>query len=279
MYRPTTQSKSQYKDTTTIIVSSLCRSFLDCFNNNSIDDLISDPQRTVTDLEKRPRPWVRLFGVRLNGDVAERLCDWGIAPPLGGRRRRRLARIEAAGALFIHVPKNAGMSVSHALYGEQVKHATIRYYRRAAPGLVAAVPSFAIVRDPLARFVSAFRYARAGGTGDNQVSAPFRAAYRSLRTVDEALDLLERAPWPYGVDHIFRPQSWYVTDGAGRLAVDRLVPLERLGAAFADLAPRPHAPLARINAAAGPSPELSAGQEARLRRLYAADFGLFARAG
>lgn len=85
------------------------------------------------------------------------------------------------------------MSVSEALYGLQIKHASVRYYARAAPKLLGDVGSFAVVRDPVERFQSAFDYAKAGGSRDSRISAPFRERYMAFRSLDDALDHVERA--------------------------------------------------------------------------------------
>jgi len=177
------------------------------------------------------------------------------------------------GLLFVHVPKTAGMAVGRALYGETVQHASIRYYQMAAPALVASVPTFAIVRDPVERFLSAYAYACAGGTADNAVSEPFRSIYRGFRSVDDALDHLEAANWPYGVDHIFRPQSWYVMNEDGVLGVDHLIPLRDMDRALKILAPWAAA-LPLVNCSHLEKPELTPRQEWRVRYLYAADLRL-----
>lgn len=211
--------------------------------------------------------------MKLNGDLAERLCDLGLRPPVGARRRQRIAMMNDRRLLFVHVPKAAGMAVSQALYGAPVQHATIRYYQMVAPDLVAAAPTFAVVRDPVARFRSALAYAQSGGSGGYAVSEPFRSIYSALQSVDEVLDHLEAADWPYGVDHIFRPQSWYVTDARGGLAVDYLIPLTHLDAALAALAPA--APrIARVNLSSSRKAALTPRQAWRVRYLYASDLSL-----
>jgi hypothetical protein len=217
-------------------------------------------------------PLARLFGVVLVSDIQERLCDAGIRPPLDAKRRRRLERIAAAGTLFVHVPKNAGTSIGVALYGQAAKHASIRWYARVAPDLVRRLPSFAVLRDPVERFLSAYAYARSGGGRDRRVSAPFREAYAGFRGLDDALDHVEAADGPYRIDHIFRPQNWYVTDWRGAVAVDRLVMLEDLPC-LAELAPELGLPdLPHLNRGHQPAERLSLAQLRRLRRLYARDY-------
>ncbi len=224
------------------------------------------------------RHWAcRLFGVRLISDIHERASDLGLSIPPGRGRCARIAQIAEAGLLFIHIPKAAGMSISEALYGTQVKHLSIRLARRLDGGRLAALPSFAVLRDPTARFLSAYRYGRAGGSANNEVAEPYRAVYRGLRSIDDALDHVEAATSPYAVDHIFRPQSWYVSDAQGRIAVDRLLTmhdipnLPKLVPGFPDRA------LPCLNRSPAIEMPLSTQQRGRLRRLYAADFVLWER--
>jgi hypothetical protein len=227
---------------------------------------------------ERVRYWLaRAMGLRLISDMYERAGDFGLGLPPGKRRKRRQAAIRQARALFVHIPKNAGQSVSMALYGLQVQHATIRYYQRAAPD-IARLPSFAILRDPVDRFVSAYRYGRAGGAPDNQITPAFRDVYRGFRDVDDALDHVEQASSPYAVDHIFRPQAWYVTDGKGALAVDRLVDftaLDRIGSFVPQLGP---GGIGMLNQGTRGPETLAPGQIARVERIYARDYALIAAA-
>ncbi|UAK23338.1 sulfotransferase family protein [Sphingomonas nostoxanthinifaciens] len=219
----------------------------------------------------------RMLGLRLISDIYERACDLNITLPAGAKRRRRLVALRHAGALFIHIPKNAGQSVSHALYGMQVKHASIRYYRRAAPDL-ARLPSFAILRDPVERFASAYHYARQGGHPDNRITPGFFRIYSRFGGVDDALDHVEAARSVYDVDHVFRPQSWYVTDRHGAVAVDRLLDFSEL-AEIERLVPGCSiGPVGHLNRLARPDHALTPAQAERVRRLYAADVALIAGA-
>ncbi|QJU58515.1 sulfotransferase family 2 domain-containing protein [Sphingomonas sp. AP4-R1] len=215
----------------------------------------------------------RLLGLRLISDVHERASELGIVLPVGKKRRKRLAAVQRAGMLFVHVPKNAGQSVSEALYRMQIRHNSIRYYRRAMPDL-ARLPSFAILRDPADRFLSAYHYGLSGGQPDNRITHGMRRRYMRFRSVDDALDHVEAARSPYEIDHIFRPQSWYVTDETGAVAVDRLLPMSDL-AQLSTILPQLMRPIGRINCGGRKSTLLSPQAEARVRRLYAADYTLF----
>jgi len=218
---------------------------------------------------------LRLANVRLVGDLYERSCDRGFGLPLDAKRRQRLACVRKAGTLFIHIPKNAGMSISEALYGRQIKHASIRYYQKAAPRLLRRVASFAIVRDPIERFASSLRYAQAGGTRHNRVSEPFRALYQSFVTAEDALDHLEAVTSIYDIDHIFRPQSWYITDRNGHVIVDKLFPFHDLDGIAEFLGLRCLARVRHLNASRASDPSFTAAQVERIQRFYASDLGLF----
>lgn len=216
-------------------------------------------------------------GVNLFGDLYERSASLGLAfpIPLDQKRRRRLAAIEDAGALFIHIPKNAGMAVSEALYGQQVYHPSIRYYRRFAPDLVARMPSFAIWRDPAERFLSALRFARTGGNPGNFIHPAFRETYARFETVDDALDHVEAGSSVFTTDHIFRPQFWYVADCTARIAVDRLMLIDELDSALADMDLPNLGRVVHFNESAAFDIALTKTQEHRLRRLYAIDFAVY----
>lgn len=214
---------------------------------------------------------MRRCKVSLVGDLYERACDHGLGLPLDGKRRRRLRQVDRARTLFIHIPKNAGMSIAQALYGEQIRHATIRYYAKAAPRLLWRTTSFAVMRDPVARFASAFNYAQAGGSADNRISAPFIDRYTAFRTIDDALDHLEEAGDLYQIDHIFRPQSWYITDRTGMVIVDRLFLIEEFDHVRRFLALRGIADVPHINHVEKPLVDLDARQIARIRHFYARD--------
>ena len=60
--------------------------------------------------------------------------------------------------LFIHIPKNAGTHIGHALYGCFINHYPLRFYLLANPLRVATMCSVAVLRDPAMRFMSALHH-------------------------------------------------------------------------------------------------------------------------
>jgi Sulfotransferase family len=217
----------------------------------------------------------RLMGFHMSPDLHEWASEIGIGLPLGARRRERMELIARRGILFVHVPKNAGTSIATALYGRTLSHETMRFYLDAVPHLAMTLPSIAILRDPVERFVSAYRYARAGGGRHRSVARPFRDRYMAFGSVDDALDHLEQARSLYDIDHIFRPQSWYVTNKAGRPAVRHLIDLRDI-AHLPDRVPElRNLRLPHLNASRPFPLTLTDRQQARILAFYHADFALF----
>ena len=183
------------------------------------------------------------------------------------------------GAIFIHVPKCAGSALLDAWLGFQTGHVTAAEYRDADPEFFDGAYVFAFVRNPVARFVSAYDHIR---TGDLWPYLPeMRAAVErhgdTLEAVAAGLrsdsDLL-RLPW-------FAPQHTFL-EVRGRLAVNRVFKTESFAAdleivrAETPLRLRPPAPVNRRGtAAARPEDRLSAAAIANLRRVYCRDFTLF----
>ncbi len=215
--------------------------------------------------------------VHLVSDVPERLALLPGPTPIDAKRRRMIEAIRARGILFIHVPKNAGTSICESLYGLQVKHSTVNYYRQVAPDVL-DLPSFAILRDPVERFISAFQYAAAGGTRDRQVASPFRARYSRFEEFECAFRHMEECRDIFAMDHMFRPQSWYVTSAEGRVAVDHLICYDQLDriSHFAGLETVRNVP--RLNSGRHIPVVLTPAQRGFIEDFYAEDYRLIERA-
>jgi hypothetical protein len=136
------------------------------------------------------------------------------------------------GILFVHVPKAAGTSISMTLYGRSIGHRRLSEWQTMFPHSVQKVKTFAVVRDPIARFVSAFQFLKAGGM--NHVDHTF--ALENLSNYDSAEDLAEALVDPslqgrlLGYPH-FAKQHDFVKSDAGDIDIDCLVTVEQLGAA------------------------------------------------
>ncbi len=183
------------------------------------------------------------------------------------------------GVIFIHIPKCAGSALLDAYLGFQTGHVTAKAYRDADGAFFDAAYVFSFVRDPLARFVSAYDHLQ---TDDlwSELPAIKRLLDRHGSTVAEvAAGLAGNAellalPW-------FAPQHTFL-EIRGRLAVNRVFKTESFasdldliraeaGIRFRDLAPvnrRGHGALSSAD-------RLGEAAVATLRRVYARDFTLF----
>jgi len=216
-----------------------------------------------------------LFGAWYEEDIYDRFC--GRFPHLMRAFRWRIpGAMRARNLIFVHVPRVAGTSIVRCLYGEGcIHHHSMRYYRALDPAFAASAGSFALLRDPFARFASAFAFVQAGGAADSRLSDVFRRQTHRLKTVDDYLGFLE-AREPLDMDFVMRPQAWFVTDPkTGAVLVKDLFVLGEDSAALAAyLSPHGVERLPWLNAAPRAPLSLSARQRRRIERLYADDFFL-----
>lgn len=137
--------------------------------------------------------------------------------------------------IFIHIPKSAGSSIAHALYGKSIAHMPASFYMRANSEAFTSRVQFAVVRDPWDRAYSAYRFLKAGGTK----LVPVENAEKYTR-----FDSFERFVKEYlaenyngQLDQVLRPQYRYVYDDDGDLLVQHVGRVESLGETIEFLEP------------------------------------------
>ncbi|MEL6423784.1 MAG: sulfotransferase family 2 domain-containing protein, partial [Pseudomonadota bacterium] len=146
--------------------------------------------------------------------------------------QRRKALWQDAGAIFIHVPKCGGTSVNQALYGRHIGHLYAAEIKRFAPRLFAELPTFTIIREPVERLHSAFRFAKAGRAIDAPEGVAMAARHgipdHALADFDTFVHswLCKRPLEKRNV--VFQPQHIFVCDAVGRPMVDVIGRLDRL---------------------------------------------------
>lgn len=181
-----------------------------------------------------------------------------------------------SGVLFVHTPKNAGMSLSRALYGRPLGHISAVDARRFAPRTWKRLYTFGICRHPEDRFMSALRYARAHW--ESVAGSP--GLPRDRMWLDDPERFLTN--WvalrrPTDLNFIFRPQHYFLADATGVL-VDEVFRFEDFGATRRALESRLGRPieLPRENATVRYELEpLSCVARATLAQIYRRDFELF----
>lgn len=135
-------------------------------------------------------------------------------------------------AIFIHIPKCAGVAVSKAIFGGYAGgHATIEKYRKVfGPACFNHYFSFTIVRNPWDRLVSAYFFLKNGGT--NQKDQDFFIQELSPYDSFEAFVthwVNEDNIWKW---HHFKPQYNYILDPKNRVQLDFIGYLENLESDF-----------------------------------------------
>jgi hypothetical protein len=120
---------------------------------------------------------------------------------------RRKKYWKSKGVVFIHVPKNAGVSISKALYGRPLGHFYASDIRKTVTHIFDQSFTFGISRHPLDRIYSAYRFASSGGeemsfNGDNRL-------IRKLTFEEFVFEWLAYQDLSC-IDGIFRPQHLYL---------------------------------------------------------------------
>jgi chondroitin 4-sulfotransferase 11 len=129
--------------------------------------------------------------------------------------------------LFIHIPKTAGISLVKSLYDiDYSNHATIFDYLREDSSRAKHMTSFAVVRNPYSRLISAYNYLRDDGRSiiDKAWNDMYLKKYRSL---DDFVNKggLEKAI-NRNAEH-FIPQNKFIY-ASGSLYVDEVFKLENM---------------------------------------------------
>ena len=214
-------------------------------------------------------------------EALRRALPTGAYARLDQARRWRCYR--RARIVFVHVPKASGSAISTVLYGGRLGHHPARELALEDHASWDALEKFAMVREPVARFLSAFAYALSGGTQEGAIR--WRAeygnpAYRDVNAF--VLEYLSRDDI-FAKDVVFWPQTHFVCDDSGRTMPGlRLFTTGEFDRLEEFLAQRGFAALPRMNRGR-PAPDLGLelGQPARgaLESVYASDFELFGRLG
>ncbi|MEM6938798.1 MAG: sulfotransferase family 2 domain-containing protein [Pseudomonadota bacterium] len=138
--------------------------------------------------------------------------------------------------IFVRVPKNASNSIMATLYPglppARLPHYSADFYARVFPRAFRSMRSFALLRHPMDRFASAFTYYRHTSTKPAErrlmdEELPFlKTLLDFVHWLNDQPDLSQTKILRW---HHFHPQSAYVTDARGRIIVDLLFPVEKMG--------------------------------------------------
>ncbi|WP_435606846.1 sulfotransferase family 2 domain-containing protein [Pseudomonas knackmussii] len=183
------------------------------------------------------------------------------------------------GCLFIHVPKCAGSSLCAALFGKgRPGHLPLYWYEQQFPRDYAESFKFSFVRDPLERAYSAYAYLRG-----NQLAKRDQAAHELVSRYRDFDDFIQQWLHPENLHKQlhFVPQTDFLCDSLGHLAMDFIGRQESLDADFRALCERlnldvqlPHLNASRERSEQ-PARDLCSTRTRRLvRRAYQRDYQL-----
>ncbi len=186
---------------------------------------------------------------------------------------------DARRLLFVHVPKNAGTALVERLRMRAQGHRTWRAYAADYPREWAAYTSFAVVRDPLDRFLSNVAYARMERSHWHARSGDAKHGKHpdfDLCTRCSALEIAHvLAENPRALRHPgWLPQWPWIADEDGRVQVAHVLRYERFEDDLRALGITEDLPRVNLSERAHEEP-VTAELEALVRRIYARDYALF----
>ncbi|MCJ8294467.1 MAG: sulfotransferase family protein [Colwellia sp.] len=182
--------------------------------------------------------------------------------------------------IFVHIPKNAGTSVLNVFADDSGrKHAKWYDFFRASNQFFNDYHKFAIVREPMARLHSSYKYAITGG---NQ-SAEDIAIEQTLKTSCDSFEsfILEVLDADFlMLQLLFQPQYLYIYDRQLTCRLDTVLKYENLRQDWQLMAKEQDYPLDLpwLNAsktATGVLSTLSEPAIVKVQKLYRLDFKLF----
>jgi chondroitin 4-sulfotransferase 11 len=142
--------------------------------------------------------------------------------------------------IFVHIPKTAGTSIKKAFDMPGPGHWPWYYYAENYPELWRQYTTFAVVRNPWDRMVSAYRFAKMKNSyWHNALVAGPPLDYELLlhKSFEECLTMVDRQREQLKGESWFRQTDWVAGPKApgGKVMVDRVLRLENLADDFREL--------------------------------------------
>lgn len=133
---------------------------------------------------------------------------------------RRYPHWKTAGCIYIHIPKAAGTSINSAIYGRTLGHYRAHEISSRFPKLYQNCFTFSFVRNPWSRVLSAYQFAKTGGTDAMGMSNPEKYQVPEFETFERFLfDWLSSRNLE-NEDFVFQPQCNYVLNENMKVMVD-----------------------------------------------------------
>lgn len=222
------------------------------------------------------------FGLIYYDDIMQHVLDRDDVLSRGARQFcmtsaaiRRVGNIyEQASTIFVHIPKNAGTSISSYIYNARLPHMTLSCSRYYFPKQISGKKTFAIYRDPFDRFLSAYYFCRQGGTESAPLSSVTRGRVSELKSIDDYLFYVKNVDSILELDHVFRPQYWYLAGQDSICEVDYLFDMGDVDLLAGKMFPHMKGSLPVLNVGQKGDIELTRWQRSQIEILYEKDLAL-----
>ena len=138
--------------------------------------------------------------------------------------------------IFIHIPKNAGISIEEALFNKKIGHKSILQFESHDKKKCNKYFKFTVVRNPYDRLVSAFYFLKKGGR--NPVDKAW--AENNLKGIEGFNEFVFKLTNKKFAKKIlnhqhFRPQYKYLVNSKGNINIDFIMKFETLSSDFEQL--------------------------------------------
>lgn len=135
--------------------------------------------------------------------------------------------------IFVHIPKNAGTSIIKAMGVENIyMDKSIEEYKEHYKDYWDNYTKFAVVRDPIDRFISAYKFARMNESGWFSATGEEGLEKHHHYELCNSIDINQYVDYVYHnpekLNRWIVPQSWIITDQEGKIEIDYFVRYENL---------------------------------------------------
>lgn len=200
------------------------------------------------------------FKYRKNVDILRRMYIW-----------------KKNNAVFIHIPKAAGVSVNKAIYGKPLGHFYAKDIKKMFPKTFKNIFTFSVVRHPIDRLYSAYTFSKQGKTefmgmqkSNYYVNHP---DFKSFETFVNNWLVRKKLS---KLDGVFRPQYLYLFDQEDRLVVDKFYKLEKIESHYNEISNKIGRPFTMSHDNKSDKEEIDMNPELKqlIYKLYKKDFEL-----
>ena len=134
--------------------------------------------------------------------------------------------------IFIHIPKNAGTSIIKAIGEDQIIDKSIEEYKKHYIKYWSDYKKFTVVRDPIDRFISAYKFARMGESqwfsliGRNGLDKHPHYDLCNSMDINEYISFISNNPKK--INYWIIPQTFFVLNENKEIEIDYIARYENL---------------------------------------------------